>query len=346
MIKIVINGLGRIGKSIARLALGDKSFKIVAINELNNNIQNIAYVLNYDTTYGSIEQKFKVISKNKISNGSQGIFVFSKNITEIDFLGLEVDFVIDASGDKRCIEFAQNLTIGSKIKAFFLTHPNSQADINVVIGSNENSLKIKDKIISTSSCNATALMPILEIVDFNFGIECGEVATIHPFLGHQKVLDSGCIGSFDRKVECNFEFGRSASSNIIPSKTTTVDACEFVNAKFNSHILASNSFRVPTQTVGAINATFVLKNSCEKSRLLEIFQEFEQKQSHKILMNNFDPLVSMDFKGQEFTSIIDHRFTDVKCGKLLNLVIWYDNEWGYASKVLAISKLYSKLFRA
>lgn len=340
MIRIAINGLGRIGKSIARLACEDKNLQIVAINELNNNIENIAYVINYDTTYGALENKFKVVAQNKISNGANEIFVFSQELTQIDFEELEIDFVIDASGDKRCIEFAKNLTNSKKIKAYFVTHPNKKADINIVLGANENNLNKEHKIISTSSCNATALLPVLEILDKNFGIECGEIATIHPFLGHQKVLDSGCIGNSNRQVECNFEFGRSASSNIIPSKTTTIDACQLVNEKFNSNIFSSNSFRVPTQTVGVINATFVLKKLVDKNQILESFVNFEKNQNHKIILNSFDPLVSSDFKAEKFTTIIDHRFTDVKCSKLLNLVIWYDNEWGYASKVLDIMKFY------
>ena len=108
------------------------------------------------------------------------------------------------------------------MKNIFITHPTKKADINVILGVNEDKLNANtQKIISTSSCNATAILPILKLIDKHKKIEYGDIITIHPLLNHQKVLDSGCVSSIDRSIECNLEFGRSATQNIISSKTTT-----------------------------------------------------------------------------------------------------------------------------
>jgi len=338
--RVLLNGVGRIGKAILQIANSSKSIQIVAINELNSNIENIAYFINYDSTYGRFEDRFTV-DNNFIENNSSKIKILNhKSLLDIDFKSLNIDIIIDASGAKVDTTKLKELYV----KTIFLTHPNKKADINVILGVNEDKLDLKtQKIISTSSCNATALLPILKLIDDNYGIEFGDISTIHPLLNHQKVLDSSCIGSQNREVECNFEFGRGATQNIIPSKTTTVDACSYIINNINSDILSSSSLRVPTDTVGAINVTIFTKENCSKEQLLNLCKDYEINQKFDILMNNYEPLVSSDFKAQKFTTILDHRFTDVKQNKMIKLVIWYDNEWGYASKVVDILKHYVKI---
>ena len=331
---ILLNGVGRIGKSIVRIANSSDTLKIIAINELNSNIQNIAYSINYDSTYGRFEDKFDV-NNNFIQNSKNKIEVLNKSdLFDIDFKEKNIDIIIDASGSITDIEKLKSL----EVKKIFLTHPNKNADINCILGVNEEKLNTNHKIISTSSCNATALLPVLKIIDDNFSIEYGDIVTVHPLLNHQKTLDSSCIGSKDRDVKCNFEFGRSSTQNIIPSQTTTIDACSYVMPFINRELISSSSLRVPTPTVGAINVAITVKNDCSIEKLQSILKDYESKQKYKILLNNFESLVSSDFQAQNYTSIVDHRFTDIKKNKMIKLVVWYDNEWGYASKVVDIVK--------
>lgn len=332
---ILLNGAGRIGKSILRIAEGCDDINIVAINELNSNIKNIAYNINYDSTYGRFENFFHV-EDNYIKNSNSKIKVFNhKNLSQIDFKSENIDIVVDASGAKVDIKELNKLPL----KHIILTHPNKNANINLIMGVNEDIFdKKKDKVVSTSSCNATALLPLLKIIDENFNILNGDVTTIHPLLNHQKTLDSGCVGSSDREISCNFEFGRSATQNIIPSQTTTIDACSYVFPKIDKDIISSSSFRVPTSTVGAINVVLNVEKKLDKDRLIKILKEYEANQKYKILLNNFCPLVSSDFAKQEYTTIVDHRFTHVQNSNMIKLVLWYDNEWGYASKVVEILK--------
>lgn len=140
----------------------------------------------------------------------------------------------------------------------------------------------------------------------------------------------------------NFEFGRSSTQNIIPSRTTTIKACSYVLSKFNSELISSNSLRVPTDTVGAINVTLFTKQTSTKDEIISLFKEFEKQQQFPIILNNFEPLVSSDFKKEKHTTIIDHRYLEVK-NNMIKLLLWYDNEWGYASKVVEILKYYEEI---
>ena len=325
---ILLNGVGRIGKSILRILESDDNLHIVAINELNRNIKNIAYTINYDSTYGKIDDPYS-FNENQIFNSKNKIKIFNQDLKDIDYS--DIDIIIDASGSKIDKDLLQNLAV----EAIFLTHPNKDADINVILGVNETKLQ-DQKIISTSSCNATALMPILKEIDDKFIIKRGDLVTIHPLLNHQKTLDSNCVSSSDRAIECNFEFGRSATQNIIPSKTTTIEACSFIDSKFNHQLISSSSLRVPTPTVGVINLTLQTQKTITQESIINFIKQLTQTQKSKIFLLNEEELVSSDFQQEEYTTIIDKRYIQVVGDKQLKLIIWYDNEYGYASKVVDI----------
>lgn len=336
--KILLNGVGRIGKAILKQLLCNNNFEIVAINEINPYLDNIVYSINYDSTYGNIDDKFKVVEDNYIQNTISKIKI--TNHKSLKDTNLEnIDIVIDASGSKEDIKLLENLPV----KAIFLTHPRKEADINIILGVNEDKLDTtKHKIISTSSCNATALLPALKLINDKKQILCADIVTVHPLLNHQRVLDGHFVGSKTRNVDYNFEFGRSATQNIIPNNTTTIDACSYVLKEINHDLISSNSLRVPTDTVGAINATIFTKESTTKEEIIKLFEEKESKQKYPIILNNYSPLVSSDFKKEKYTTIIDHRYTDVKNRNMIKLLVWYDNEWGYASKTIDIIKHYFK----
>lgn len=335
--KILLNGVGRIGKAILKQLLDDENFEIIAINEINPYIENIVYSINYDSTYGNLDDKFRVVDGKFIENSKRKIEILKyKSLNEIDLKN--IDFIIDASGVKHDIDILEKLDV----KAIFLTHANQNAHKNIILGVNEEELDIKKhKVISTSSCNATALLPALKIIDDKKHIVCGDIATIHPLLNHQRVLDGNFVGSATRDVDYNFEFGRSATQNIIPNNTTTIKACSYVMPSINHDIISSNSLRVPTDTVGAINVCLFTQKNSSKEEIIKIFEEYQSNQKHPIVLNNTEPLVSSDFKKEKFTTIIDHRYTDVKNKKMIKLLVWYDNEWGYASKTIEILKYYT-----
>ncbi|OCL91977.1 glyceraldehyde 3-phosphate dehydrogenase NAD-binding domain-containing protein [Aliarcobacter thereius] len=338
-LNVLINGVGRIGKAVLKQLLKSEDFKIVGINDINPYIENIIYSINYDSTYGKYEDKFKIVEDNFIQNSNTRIKVTNfDSLCKIELS--DVDIIIDASGKKEDIKLLESLPV----KAIFLTHPNKDANINIVLGVNEDKLDLNShKVISTSSCNATALLPALKIIDDKKEIICGDIVTIHPLLNHQRVLDGSFVQSATRGVDLNFEFGRSSTQNIIPSQTTTIKACSYVVEKFNPDLISSNSLRVPTDTVGVINVTLFTKESSSKDEIKNLFLEFEKNQKLPIVLNNFEALVSSDFKQEKFTTIVDHRFLEVK-QNMIKLLLWYDNEWGYASKVVDILDFYRKKY--
>jgi len=336
---ILLNGIGRIGKAILRISNDMPHINIVAINETNDNIENLVYYINYDTTYSTFEDKY-IKEKNYIKNSKQNISIYNyQNIYTQNMKKLNIDIVIDASGATIDMDKLR----ACDLSAIFLTHPNKFADINMVIGANEHKLNpSKHKIVSTSSCNATALLPVLKLLDDHYTITSADIVTIHPLLNHQKTLDNMCINEKQREIKCSFEFGRSSLDNIIPSKTTTVSACSLVEKKFDENMISSSSFRVPTLTVGAINLVCFVDKPTTKDELIALCEKATDTQKHDTIQNNYEPLVSCDFKQTRYSCVIDHRFTDVKNKHMIKIVLWYDNEWGYSSKVLDIIGLYQK----
>ena len=321
--KILLNGVGRIGKAVLKQLVTNKDFEVVAINEINPYVENIVYSINYDSTYGKYDDRFKIVENNYIQNSTSKIKI--TNFDSLDKIDLtNVDIIIDSSGKKEDINLLKNLPI----KAIFLTHPNNEADINVILGANEKDLNPNiHKIISTSSCNATALLPALKLINDKKEILCGDILTVHPLLNHQRILDGSFVKSDTREVNCNFEFGRSSTQNIIPNKTTTIKACSYVLPFINENLITSSSLRVPTDTVGAINVTLFTKGSSSKDEIIDLFSQYEKNQGFPIVLNNFEPLVSSDFKKENFTTIIDHRYTNT-INNMIKLLVWYDNEWG------------------
>jgi glyceraldehyde 3-phosphate dehydrogenase len=338
--KVLLNGVGRIGKAILRLAQEADMFEIVAINEITPHIDSIAHTINYDSTYGPIADKYSVDGETLVNRRHTIRVTHSPTLDALNLEG--IDLIIDASGTRIDRDRLKQLDVD----ALFLTHPTPLADINIILGVNDADLDPdRHNLISTSSCNATALLPLLKLIDDHHPILSGDILTVHPLLSHQKVLDSGCVGSADRGVACNMEFGRSAVQNIIPSRTTTIEACSYVLPKINAERFASGSLRVPTPTVGAINITLNLRHATSREAIVSLCESSERTQRFDIFLNNHAPLVSSDFQRERFTTIIDHRFTDLKAGTMLKLLIWYDNEWGYASKVVDIVREYIRKSR-
>lgn len=333
MLNVGLNGLGRIGKAVLRYAIKHNRFRVTAINDLNPSIENMVYVINYDTTYGRMDDPFYVSGK-QIKNRDHAMRVFHEGcLTDVPWQECGVDIVIDATGTMRDTAEARVCLKEHALDALFCTHPLQSADLTMVLGVNEDQLDpARHKIISSSSCNATAILPALKLLEAHYGIAGGFITTIHPWLGHQNLLDGRCLESSVRGVDCNFEFGRAAPHNLIAGGTTTIRACSHVLSKMNETLIGSLSVRAPVDVVGCIDATLRLNDLVTTDEVIALFEQAQATQTYDIVLNNFDALVSSDFKAMRFTTIIDHRFTQIR-GDTLKLLIWYDNEMGYASKV-------------
>lgn len=344
MIKVGINGFGRIGRAIFRNNLEKKLFSIVAINDINPDIHNMAYTLNYDTLYDRLSTIYRAEPGYLISENGEKIEIFHQHsIEEVDWASSGVDFVIDASGIYKNVIYAQQLVKKEGVKKVFITHAPNNVDFTMVLGANESYLDIEQhKVISTSICDATAIAPVMKAIGQSFGIEYGYTTTLHPWLSYQNLMDGPASSwSVPGEIYHHFALGRSAIGNMIPKPTTAITAtCNVLqNEGITESMIGSFSYRTPTSIVGSADITLHLKRSVSVKDVIAVFEEIEQTQNWHIIHNNWEPLVSLDFKKCDFSAVIDHRWTDVVHGRMLKLVLWYDNEWGYTSRVLDQLKL-------
>lgn len=345
-IKVGINGIGRIGKALCRKIVKDPDFELIHINDINPDIGNIVYQLNYDTLYGNLapEDKFYSEDNSYLRLDRKKISYSTKNkINEVDgFKGL--DLVIDSSGVKSNVLLAKKLITKKEVKKIIITHSPEEVDFTMVLGGNEEDYNpSKHNLISSSICDATAIAPVLKFINEKYGIENGYITTLHPWLNYQKLLDGPSSSwSVPGSIYHHYALGRSSIGNMIPKPTSALDATFKILPELNKKI-GSFSYRTPTNIIGSADITLNLKSDISSvDIIIKDLEEMEKNQELKIIKNSFDPLVSLDYLKSDFSVHIDHRWSEVISGSLLKLVLWYDNEWGYTSKVIDQSKFILK----
>ncbi len=335
---IGINGFGRIGRAIFRLISKNKDINVSVINDINPDIKNICYTLQFDSIHGKF--KHQVYSKNnEIIIGKKKIKYFSKKkVDEINWKKYNVDILIDASG------ILENVKIISKKKNIcdysIITHANyNQPKIKTLIfGINDENFNFKKhKIISSSICDTVAFSPIYKLINDHFQIINGRLTTLHPWLPFQNLLDGKSASwSVPGDTFSQYALGRSAVQNLIPKSTSAVNAAELVIPKIKDKI-KSLSFRVPTNLVSGSVLDVNLKKKTSVKNIRDLFSKYQKNQKWNIIKINTDPLTSVDFVGEEFSLILDDRWTSLN-KQNLQIVFWYDNEMGYSSKIIDIIK--------
>lgn len=329
--------MGRIGRAILRRNLGQKCFRITAINDINPQADNLAYQLNYDTIYGALENRF-VAERDVLSRGGESITVsHHRAIDDVPWEESGVDLVIDATGVLNNVLRARLLLERKgSTQHVIVTHSPDPVDFTMVLGANEEELDRKNhRLISSSICDATALAPVLKTIRDRYGIRNGFVTTLHPWLNYQNLSD-GPASSWSNpdKIYHHYALGRAAIGNMIPKPTSALEAtCRVVDG-ISEEMIGSFSYRTPTAIVGSADITLNLENATDEEDVRRTFREFEATQKWNIIHNNEEPLVSSDFCRSDYSSIVDHRWTKVVDGNVLKMVLWYDNEWGYSSRVI------------
>jgi len=342
-IKIGINGLGRIGRSLIRHIIKDKKFDLRVCNDSNSDPENIAYLLNYDSVYGKLPNSFKT-KKNILKNKNCKFYLHNKNnIKLVDWKKYKIDYLVDCTGVDENFLNLNKVLKKNNLKNIFLSCSPENVDINMILGVNENFYnKKKHKIISSSICDSTAIAPVLKIINEKNKIINGAITTIHPALNYQNILDNKCISWSDPKNYFNtYALGRSSIGNIIPKNTSAIKAVCQAYKDINIKDFISFSFRTENLIVACADITLNLRKKMTKNEILNIFKNFEKSQKHKIIKNFNDPLVSLDFKNSVYSCNIDHRWTETNLNTL-KLVLWYDNEFGYSSNLLNQIKLVNK----
>ena len=338
--RVLINGFGRIGRAITRINLKQNIFELAAINDINPDNKNIAYLLKYDSTFGRLDNEI-TCSPDGIAVDSHPIRVtHEKEFRNIDFSG--IDIVIESSGIKTNIQQLEELADTSSVEHFIVTNVDSKKAQNILFGVNENMIgEPGRKIYSSSICDVVSLGPIYHVLEKNFGIENGFLTTLHPWLSYQNLMD-GPAKSWSQPgdVYSHYALGRSAVMSLIPKSTSAVRALGNVFPDAMDKI-ACFSYRTPTNLVSSGVFSAVLKKNTTSDELIHLFQEEEKKQKYHVFRTTNEPLVSVDYIGIDYSAILDTRWIQVVGGNHIEVVYWYDNECGYSSRIVDIVRVLS-----
>lgn len=325
-LRVAINGFGRIGRNFFRLSFGHPGIEFVAINDLGE-LQNLAYLLKYDTVYGRYGKKISVENNSLVVEGSSVPFFSEKDPTLLPWQKLNVDVVIESTGVFESFEKA-SVHISAGAKRVVLSAPAKDDDGSmgqtVLMGVNEESLKISS-VTSNGSCTTNAVHPVVQILLNEPGIAKGALNTIHAYTATQKIVDG---------PDKDWRRGRAAAQNIIPSSTgaavSTTRAIKELVGKFDGIAI-----RVPVITGSLADFTFVSKRKTSVEEINSILKNAAAQPRWQGLFKTVeDPIVSSDIVGEPYASIADLTFTRVIDGDLVKVLAWYDNEWGYSTALL------------
>ena len=336
-VKVGLNGFGRIGRQVLKIMLerhaGD--LEVVAINDLWDTDTN-AQLFKYDSTYGKFGGTVEVVDGNLVVNGKT-VKVFSeRNPADLPWGDLGVDIVVESTGVFR----NPTKTPGPQshleggAKKVIISAPAKGGDVlTIVMGVNDHEyVADKHHIVSNASCTTNCLAPFTKVVNDNFGIVKGLMTTIHSYTTSQMLLD---LAASDKRR------ARSGSLNIIPTSTGAAKAIALVIPELKGK-LDGYSLRVPTPTVSIVDAVFEVEKTTTVADVNAALKAAAEGPMKGILGFSEEPLVSMDFKGDERSSIVDADLTAVMAGNMVKVVSWYDNEWGYSTRLTDLAAKIAK----
>jgi len=321
--RVAINGFGRIGRQVFKI-LGEKypSVEVVAINDLGDN-KTLAHLLKYDSNYGQFSGDISADESSITVNGKKIKVLEEKEPANLPWKELEVDVVIESTGFFTDGEKAKaHLTAGAK--KVLISAPATNHDITIVLGVNEDKYDSSThNIISNASCTTNGLAPIVKVLVDNFGVKRGLMTTVHSYTNDQRILDL---------PHEDLRRARAAALNIIPTSTGAAKALKEVIPEVEG-ILDGMALRVPTPTVSVNDLVVELERDTTVEAITAKMQEASGGRMKGILQISNEPLVSMDMKGNPYSSIYDQSLTKNVGGNLFKIIGWYDNEWGYSNRL-------------
>jgi glyceraldehyde 3-phosphate dehydrogenase len=329
-VKIAINGFGRIGRNVFRIAEKRKNIEVVAINDMFAPDQ-LAHLLRYDTVYGRFGGKVEVASDGFSVNGKSIKVLKEKDPSKLPWKALGVDLAIEATGVFRNRDqVAMHLDAGAK-KAILTVPAKDEIDRTIVIGVNDEMLKPGDKIVSNASCTTNCLAPISKVLNDTFTVKRGLMTTIHAYTNDQRILDF---------AHSDLRRARTAAANIIPTTTGAAKAIGKVIPELNGK-LDGMAMRVPVPIGSIVDLIVEVDQDVTKEMVNDAMRKAAEGPMKGILQFCTDPIVSSDVIGNPHSSIFDSLLTLVIDKRMVKVISWYDNEWGYSNRVV---DLVEKLF--
>lgn len=325
MTKIAINGFGRIGRCVARIVAGRDDVELVAINDTTS-IELTEYLFKYDSVHRAFAGDVSRTGDDLLINGKKIKVFKSREIGDLDFAKFGADVVLECTGahltSQKCQEF-----IDKGVKKVIMSAPAKDDTPTFVLG--VNSAKYNgEKIISNASCTTNCLGPVCRVLQDNFGIQKGLMTTIHAYTNGQSLIDAKAK---DKRRS------RAAAQNIIPTSTGAAKAMRLVMPELDGK-LHGQSMRVPTIDVSSVDLTAQLGKKVSKDELNEAFRVAARSNLQGILMVDDDERVSSDFITCSYGAVVASDLTQVICDDFVKIIAWYDNEWGYSSRLVDMAK--------
>ncbi|MNH95314.1 Glyceraldehyde-3-phosphate dehydrogenase 1 [compost metagenome] len=326
MVKVGINGFGRIGRNVFRAALSSNEVEIVAVNDLTD-VKTLAHLLKYDTTHGVLDAKVEAGEGEIFVNG-RSIKVFAeRDPGNLPWASVGAEIVVESTGIFTAKDKA-SLHLKGGAKKVIISAPASDEDITIVLGVNEDQYDAANHtIISNASCTTNCLAPFAKVINDSFGIVKGMMTTIHSYTNDQSVLDV---------PHKDLRRARAAAENIIPSSTGAAKAIGLVLPELKGK-LNGMAMRVPTPNVSVTDLVVELKTNVTVDEVNAALKAASEGALKGILNYTEEPLVSSDFNGDPASSTVDALSTMVVGDNMLKVVSWYDNEWGYSNRVVDLA---------
>lgn len=330
-LKIAINGFGRIGRCVARIAAARNDVEVVAINDTAS-MDMMLYLLKNDSVHGTFNREVTQLDENHISIGGKKIRVFNdRDPKNLKFADCGADIVLECTGVFLSQKDAQ-IHIDNGVRKVLFSAPAKDDTPTFVLGVNEHLYAGQD-IVSNASCTTNCLGPIAKVLDDAFGIEKGLMTTIHSYTNDQNILD--VKHSKDKRR------ARAGAVNMIPTTTGAAKAIGLVLPQLQGK-LHGQSVRVPTPDVSMVDLNVVVRKKTSKQEVNDAFEAAAQGALKDIILIDKDMRVSQDFVGCEYSSIVAQDLTQVIDGDMVKIMAWYDNEWGYSTRLIDMALHISK----
>jgi glyceraldehyde 3-phosphate dehydrogenase len=326
-IKVGINGFGRIGRNVLRTCLGDSDVDFVAVNDITDT-ETLAHLLKYDSVLGNLDHEIKA-TENGIRVGSDEFRVFSeKDPAQIPWESVGTEIVIESTGRFTKAADARKHLRGS-VKKVIISAPAKDEDITIVLGVNEDSYDpAAHHIISNASCTTNCLAPVAKVIHQHFGIRSAQMTTIHSYTNDQQLLDL---------PHKDLRRARAAALSMIPTSTGAAKAVALVLPELKGKF-DGISVRVPTPNVSLVDVVMEVERQVTAEEVNTALKNAANEELRGILQFSEEQLVSVDFRKNDNSSIVDAEYTKVVGGNLVKVLSWYDNEWGYSCRVRDLVK--------
>ncbi len=320
-VRVGINGFGRIGRNIMRAALGDTQIDFVAVNDLTN-AATLAHLLKYDSVLGNLHARIEAKSDTISVDGDEFKVLSVRDPAQLPWKDLGVDVVFESTGlFTNRVDAVKHVAAGAK--KVVITAPAKSPDLTVVLGVNDEQYDpAKHQIISNASCTTNCLAPLAKVLHQTFGIKKGWMTTIHSYTNDQQLLDL---------PHKDLRRARAAALSMIPTTTGAAVAVGEVLPELKGK-LDGISMRVPTPNVSCVDLAAILAKRVTAEEVNAALQAAADGALEGILACSYEELVSIDFKGNPHSSIVDMPYTKVMDGDFLKVLSWYDNEWGYSNR--------------